>query len=420
MPTFTDLADLARAYDVQNQAELSKYDVFFVLNSIKRHQLKQCWNYFLADKRWQPNMGPTMQGVRIEPTPVVRQFFRPAAITARANKDIFDQQEAQERATVRWHKYHSLQMYFLRNFQDFISDQIKPAQSDIDDKIIYGNELFLRTALWDRAPMLYVCKQNGDPLVVAPNSGPPAYAADPKAQNWIAQQIADCDSRLTPEIMDGIYNTAKEEMGIFPMDGAGAMAKMPKENDPMEGKFAVLLSSEAYGQLKWTPGFDKLRAITDDVLHKRFMGALFGDLNVKAESLPIRFGEDGTVPAPQVVEAGTKEMVPGPLYAKIAGSPVEIGWFIGGDVASAIEIGPPPRDFGGGASARKISGMQWNGKTRITDEILHFDAVQNVYEYNTDKEYLQIRGTATHALLPKRARNILPFMFRRTRVREVN
>lgn len=419
MPVFTDLNDLARRFETQNQDELSKYNVYFVMNQIKRIQQKQCWNYLFADRKWTPNMGPTMQGVRLEPTPIIRQFFRPAAITARANQDIFDQQESQERATVRWHKYRSRLLYFLRNFQDFISDQIKPGQADIDDKIIYGNELFLRTALWDRAPLVYVCRQGGgDPLVAAPHSGPPGYVANPKAPNWLAQQIAICDGNLTPEMLDNIYHTAKEELGIYPMDGAGAMAKMPKENDPLEGQFLLLLSGEAYGQLKWTNGFDKLRAITNDQLHRKFMGALFGDLMVKAEYLPIRFQEDATVPEPQITDE-LKELVPNPNYAKIANAPVEVGWLIGGEVASAIEIGPPPREFAGGASSKKVTGMTWNGKTVITDEVLLYDADQDIYDYNSDKEYLRIQGTATHAVLPKRAKNIMPFFFRRRRVREI-
>src|SRR5687768_13571384 len=101
MPVFTDLNDLANRFEVQNQDELSKYNVYFVMNQIKRIQQKQVWNMLFADRKWEKNMGPTMQGVRIEPTPIVRQFFRPNAITARASKDVFDQQESQERATVR-------------------------------------------------------------------------------------------------------------------------------------------------------------------------------------------------------------------------------------------------------------------------------------------------------------------------------
>jgi hypothetical protein len=418
MPVYTDLNDLAQRFEVQNQDELSKYNVYFVMNQIKRNQQKQCWNMLFADRKWEPNMGPTMQGVRLEPTPIVRQFFRPAAITGRANKDLFDQQESQERATVRWHKYESRLMYFLRNFQDFISDQIKPSMADIDDKIIWGQELFLRTTMWDRAPLLYVVGAP-DPVVAAPNSGPPAYTANPKNQNFLAAQIAACDGYLTPEVVDNLYHTAKEELGMYPMDGAGAMSKMPKENDPLEGQFLMLVSGEAYGQLKWTNGFDKLRSIQNDYLFKRFMGALFGDVRVKSEYKPIRFAEDGSAPDPEIIDNDTKDPIPNPTFAKITGAPVEVGFFIGGEVASAVECGPPPREFSGGASSKKVTGMTWNGKTYLTDEIVIRDAISGLYDYNSYKEYLRAQATATHACLPKRARNILPFFFRRRRVSEV-
>lgn len=417
MPVFTDLNDLARRFEVQNQDELSKYAVYFVMNSLKRNQIKQCWNMFFADRKWQPNMGPIMQGVRLEPTPIPRQFFRPQAITGRANQDIFDHQESQERATVRWHKYRSRLIYFLRNFQDFISDQIKPGQADIDDKILYGNELFLRTTMWDRAEVVYVAGK-ADPLVAAPNSGPSTgYLDNPKNANWLAQQVADCQARLTPELLDNIFHTAREDLGIYPFDGAGAMSKMPKENDPLEGQYVCLISGEAYGQLKWTNGFDKLRAITNDYLHKKFMGQLLGNLMVKSEYKPIRLAEDGTAHEPEVQD-DNRQPVPNPNYSKPVNSPVEVGWVIGGEVASAVEIGPPPREFAGGASAKKISGMMWNGKTYITDEIVLRDDDTGLYDYNSDHEYLRIQGTATHACLPKRAKNILPFFFRRARPSE--
>jgi hypothetical protein len=409
-----DLTDLAARFEVQNQDQFSKYSVYFIRNTIRYLQQYQVFGKLYGTKTWQSNMGPTMQGVRIEPTPKVRQFFRPAALTARANKDVFDQRESQERATVRWHKFESKEIYFLRIFQDFIDDQIKPAMKDMDEQVVYASEIFLRTLFWDRSPNVYVCGSgaNGG-LQNAPHSGPPAYTETPKSAAAIAAWLDDIDRGLTPETLENVYLVAKEDLGVIPFSGSA----MPKDNDPIQGNYVFVGSLEAFTQLKYSPGAQLLRSQDKDYLHSRFKGPFFDNLLWRCEEKPLRFAADGTAHEPEVFNEILGESLPNPNYTSLTVSPFEVGWLLGGDAYNALKIGPPPKEFNGGGSAGKAKGMNWNGKVYLTDDILIRDSNGN-YDTNSYGEFLRAQGTLTMGALPGRPRNAIPVIFRRRRVSE--
>lgn len=413
MPTLTDLSDLAQRFDVQNQAQFSKYSVYFVLNQIKfvRH-----WSIFgdlYATKDWKENMGPTMQGVRVEPTPITRAFFRPQAVTARANKDVFDQRENQERASVFWHKFESKLIYFLRNWQDFIKDQIKPAMADIDRQIVVANEIFNRTVMWDRAPYVYVC---GVGMVAAPHSGPPDYTATPKSADWIAGQLASVDvDGLTAASLHNAYLAATEDLGVLPFNGSASGE--PKENDILQGNYVLVTDREAYGQIIWDPAYERLRSQNDNHLTGKFKGPLFGNLLCRAEQYPIRFKADGSAPQPETFSEITGDTYPNPEYTGLDSGLYGVAWLLGAEAYNTVKIGPPPEAFRGGASAKQVKGMNWNGKTYLTDNILLKDSSNN-YDTNSYGEYLRGQGTLVMGSLPARPRNAIPILYRRKRVSE--
>jgi hypothetical protein len=414
MPSIIDLSDLANRYDVQNQAQFSKYSVYFVRNAIKYIHQWQVFGKLYGNKDWKPNMGDTMQGVRIEPTPKVRTFFRPNAVTARANKDVFDQRESQERATVRWHKFESKLIYFLRNWQDFIDDQIKPAMADINEQVVYANEVFLRTLFWDRSPNVYICGSGDDTgIVAAPHSGPAGYTANPKSDAWVADKLANVTQSLTPEILENVFLAAREDLAVIPFSGSPT----PKDNDPIAGNYVFVGSLEAFVQMKHTPGFANLRSQDKDYLHSRFRGPFFDNLVWRCEDKPIRFTAAGASHEPEVIDEITGESIPNPNYTSLTTSPFELGWFLGGEAYNALKIGPPPKEFNGGASANKVKGMNWNGKVYLTDDVLIKDS-NNVYDTNSYGEYLRAQGTLTMGALPARPRNAIPVIYRRRRVSE--
>jgi hypothetical protein len=414
MPTLTDLTDLAQRFDVQSQAQFSKYSVYFVRNSIKYIDWNSVFGKLYGSIDWTPNMGSTMQGVRIEPTPKVRAFFRPEAITARAKKDVFDQRESQERATLRWHKFESKLIYFLRNHQDFISDQIKPAMKDMDEQVVFANEIFLRTLMWDRSPNVYVAGAETT-LVAAPHSGPPDYTATPKSADWLTGAVLDdVRSNLTPEILENLFLVAKEDLGVTPFSGSGNS----KDNDPIQGNYVIVGGLEAFVQLKYSAGAQLLRSQDKDYLHSRFKGPFFDNLLWRCEDKPIRFTAAGVAHPPEVVNEVTGESLPNPDYTSLTTSPFEVAWICGGDAYRSVKIGPPPKEFNGGASAAKVKGMNWNGKIYLTDNVLLKDSDSN-YDTNSYGEYLRAQGTLTMGALPGRPRNAIPIVFRRKRVSEV-
>lgn len=418
MPSLIDLSDLAQRFDVQNQSQLSKYSVYFILNQIQRIRQQEVFGMLYGDKDWKPNMGDTMQGVRLEPTPKVRAFFRPNKITSRANKDVFDQRENQERSNVRWHKFESKLIYFLRNFQDFISDQIRPAMDDITEQTVYANELFIRTVMWDRSPNIYVAGDTtaAGPLNTVPHSGPGGYVENPKSAASVAALIANVKAGLEPAIIHNVYLTAKEEQGVTPFNGA--KNALPKDNDPVQGQYVLVTSAEAYGQIIWSREYARLRSNEDNHLTGKFMGALFGDVLVKGEQKPLRFDANGNGIEPEVLVEETGETIPNPLYARLDSAPYEVAWFLGADAYNTVRVGPPPKDFAGGASAKQVKGMQWNGKVYLTDDVLIKDAATGTYDTNSYGEYLRAQATLTMGALPARPRNAIPILFRRKRVSE--
>jgi len=411
-----DLTDLAARFEVQAQDQFSKYSVYFVRNTIKYLQNYEVFGKLYGTRTWQPNMGPTMQGVRVEPTPKVRQFFRPNALTARANKDVFDQRESQERATIRWHKFESKLIYFLRNYQDFIDDQIKPAMADMNEQVVFASEIFLRTLFWDRSPNVYICGSgaNGG-IQAAPHSGPPNYTETPKSADWLAGHLDDIDRGLTVETLENVYLAAKEDLGVVPFSGSAT----PKDNDPIQGNYVFVGSLEAFTQLKYSRGAQLLRSQDRDYLHSRFKGPFFDNLVWRCEDKPIRFTALGVAHEPEVFNEVLGESLPNPNYTDLNVSPFEVGWLLGGDAYNALKIGPPPKEFSGGASASKVKGMNWNGKVYLTDDILIKDANNN-YDTNSYGEYLRAQGTLTMGALPGRPRNAIPVIFRRTRVSEIS
>jgi hypothetical protein len=422
MPVQTDVGDMSlnSLYSAQNQAQFSKLAVYFALNQIERIPQLEVYSKMFGDIPWQSNMGTTLQGLRVEPTPKVRGDFRPNAVTTRANVDIFDQREYKEQAVVYWHKVQSPLIYFLRNWQDFISNQVQPAVNDINEQVVYLNEMFIRTGMWDRAPFLYVCGANG-PYTPMPHNGVVGgVGANPKTQQVLQQLFgATTPDALTLPAIHNALVTLQVDAGAAPISNPASA--LPKENDLLRGNYVLVTSSEAYGQLIWDTAFQRIRSINDNYVNNRFMDHLFGQLAVKGEQYPLRFDVNGNVVAPEVVDEPSGETVPNPNYASPAIALYEVAWIMGGSCYRSVRIGPPPKDFSGGVSAKQANGMNWNGKVYITDKILIRDgAAPNNIEYNSYGEYLRIQGTITMGLLAGRPRSCIPIIFQRRRTSELS
>lgn len=419
MPSQNDLTAAQNAtalYAIQNQAQFSKLQVYFVLNQIEQIPQMEVFGGLFGDVAWQPNMGPTMQGVRIEPTPKIRTTFRPNTVQQKALIDVYDQRENQERAVVYWHKFRGPLVYFLRNWQDFLSNQIQPAMEDINDQVVFANEMFIQTMLWDRAPNVYFA---GRGLQAAQHNGPPNYQADPKSPAWLSDQVAQIPAGgglLTLPMLEHVLLSAREEQKVAPFNGVKNFN--PKENDLLQGKYVFLTSVEQWCQLKWDPAFQTLRSLNQDYAFSKWRGSPYEDLLVRGLDKPWRFDAQGTFVAPEVQEEQTGEAIPNPNYANINTAPWEVGWFLGGQAARSIKIGPPPKEFAGGVSPKQATGMNWNGKIYITTNVLTQEVNSDgglVYDANSWGEYLRLQGTLTMGLLPKRPRNAIPVIYRRSR-----
>ncbi len=408
---------------VEQVGRYSKYNVWFALNQVRQIKMAQTYSMLYGSIAWKPNMGPTMAGVRIEPTPIARAEFRPNPLQIMPLVDVYEQGENREETAISWHDIRSRQLYFLGNFQDFFENQVMAVTKDLENQTAYMTDLYLRTFMWDRAPNVYIAGADS-PLVAAPNSGgvtPSLTAARgaAKSAGWVAPLLATADTQgLKLETIQHASITLQEDLGAVGFSGG--------TNEYMQEKYMLITSTEAASQWIWGPAFTRLRNVNKDYLSNNIQGDLFDNIAVKYERFPMRFDGNGNLVAPQVwipngIPDATDPLLkgttgPNPAYSDPAQAPWEISWLLGGDAYKSIKIGPPPKAFAGGkTSANRLSGMEWNGKITLRDDILIKDSAGNL-DFNTDKRFLQLRGTATFGAIAGRAANALPILFHRARV----
>lgn len=408
---------------VEQVGRFSKYNVWFALNQVRQIKMAQTYSMLYGTIPWKPNMGPTMAGVRIEPTPIARAEFRPNPLQIMPLVDVYEQGENREETAISWHDIRSRQLYFLGSFQDFFENQVMSVTKDLENQSAYMNDLYLRTFMWDRCPNLYVAGAD-QPLTAAPNNGgaTPSLTvarAASKAPGWVAALLPTADTQgLRLETLQHASVTLQEDLGAVGFSGG--------TNEYMQEKYCLITSSEAASQWIWGPAFTRLRNVNKDYLSNNIQGDLFDNIMVKYERFPMRLDVNGNLVPPQVwipnnVVAGEDPLLrgttgPNPAYSDINQAPWEINWLLGGDAYKAIKIGPPPSAFAGGkASPNRIGGMDWNGKITLRDDILIKDVNGNL-DFNTDKRFRQLRGTATFGAIAGRAYNALPILFHRARV----
>ncbi len=409
---------------VEQVGRFSKYSVYFALNQVQHIKHKQTFSMLYGSRDWTPNMGPTIAGVRMEPTPKARAEFRPQPLNARPKVDVYELGENREEATLYWHKFRSRQLYFIGSFQDFFKDQVVPAADDLNDQITYNNDLFIRTFMWDRSPFVYFAGVGG-PLMAAPNSGQtsPSITAAPtaaKSAAWVLDCLPMTDESLTLPVIQNASLALQIDQGAAAFKGG--------QNGYMQNKYCLICSSEAASQWIWDVAFQRLRNESKDYLNNNIEGDLFGNVMIKYEQHPMRFDTAGNLVPPEVWDprnlvAGEDatlrgETVPNPNYASPLTAPWEVAWMLGADGYKTIKIGPPPAQFAGGASAREVNGMEWNGKVRMARNILIRNS-DGTYDTNADGEFLQLRSTLTMGVIGGRPRNALPIVFRRKRVSQI-
>ena len=162
-----------------------------------------------------------------------------------------------------------------------------------------------------------------------------------------------------------------------------------------------------------------------DGVNGRFVGSLFGRITCMLEEKPLYLKEDGTFADPEtrVLDLNAfnyGESIPNSVYTGLddTASPYGWGFFVGAEGYEVIEVGPPPAAFSGNGMPKGFGKMFWNGEIMITKNLLvpcPTDDNPNNVELNVYGEYLKFISQATFAILGKQKRNIIPFLYERSR-----
>lgn len=428
MPVVINVPRGQGAWEEQDVNLFASYPFFIAANQAQRIQNYQIWDKLTGEIPWQKNMGLTVKGVSVEPSPISRQFPFPQPIGSMPLKDVISQRERVETETIYRHNFESPLIRFLPSFKDWRANQMDPAVKDINEQIVVYPDQFYRRKIWEKSPVVYVCGKEGE-LTESPTGemNSAMTATGSKNIGWLQATLptvaSDEKGTLSLRQVYRAFQVFSSDIDAPPFEGA---ANMPKDGMGIPGKYCLVASTDATAFWIDDPYLKDFKPQDLDTPHDGFYGDLFGHIRIKYERWPLRFyvgpNSSITVPAPQVYVADPNaynygETVPNPEYLN---AQYEVAWLCGAQAYRTIRVGAPPAEFASGKmSAKKFNSLDWNGKARIIDNVLvqALDSAGNVVlDTNKYGEVLQIIADAVMGILPLNRRYIMPIIFRRARV----
>lgn len=377
-----------------------------------------------------------MKGVTPQRSPVGRSFFFPNAITTVPNKDIYQVTESVEQALIYVHNYESFQFNFLPSFTAFWKTYLQFANKDIVEKIAISNNQFIETNMWYGSPYVYLCGTgltSGNPTALGNAAG---NAAGSKTTQWLLATVQGTGGN--PGVIQGltlrdVYRALmnlQEDLAAPAFMGA---RNMPKDNEGLQNKYVLLLSSEAWLNFTFDPDvLNKLQGLAPcdlNLLFNDFKGLLFGTVTCKINKYPIRFGAvdikdsvggtvlyaAGTPIPPEIFDVTDGKWKPNPYYTSLVSAPYEIAWLLGADRAKTIKVGPPPKEFATtNMPASKFYSLKWNGEVRLTDQVFITNADGSISP-NVYGEQMKFISKLTHGYLEGERRYAFPIILLRKR-----
>lgn len=364
-------------------------------------------------------MGNTMQGVRKVKSPILRSQAAPNPITSAPKRDVIEVRETQEQAILFRQNFESQLMQFIPSFADFLTDHVDATTKDIAEKVQVYQELFVRTAMFDACPRIWLCGKAQE-LTEVPGWTSPWNGTLTKTAAVMQALLAQVSKPMTLRAVSKLNTVMYSDLRISPFTGNSTGDG--SDGSALKHKYCLVMGTELWDGWVHDPFLQGNRAIDLDIITDGFQGSLFGRFTSMFEQYELRFKADGTAPAPELVEENPArynvgEPLPNPDWVN---APFGVMWAYGNEGYKSIQVGPPPRDFaGGGMTMDKFNGMDWNGKVSMTRNVLVpcLDAQNNVtYDTNKRGEYLQILADLAMGILPVQRRNVIPIIYARQRV----
>lgn len=415
-------ANACQGWTQQNVNLYNSLSYFLAKRQVERRKWWTTWSRFMGKVPWSPGMGNTMRTVITEPSPHIRQFAFPQAITGASKLDVIDIRERKQDEVVSKHKFESLVLDFLPDFKDFMS-HVNDNSKDIMEKQERFEDIYYRGRALHRAPFVWIADAASE-LVNSPVGDGNAAGTDAKTTAWMQARIAEIGNvgNLNMATLNRLITVAENDIGAPPFTGTDT----GKENVGMANKFALVCSSEAFNQFSLDPFLLNYKNCQLDVINGRFQGSLFGRITSIIEGKPLRMKADGTFPAPETREFNPDaynygETIPNPVYTSLdanTGCPYEWAFLVGAQAYDVINVGPPPAAFASNGMPNGFGKMQWNGEVVLTKNFL-VPCVQDdgstIYTTNNYGDKLKFISQVTYGIRAFQPRNIIPILFKRKR-----
>jgi hypothetical protein len=415
MPTVDNAA--CAAWSEQDTTMYNALPFYFVKLQIEYRKNWAVWAPLFGKIKWEPNMGPIMRGVRVDPSPNIRQTAYPSAICAIPHVDEILQNEVTVDAFVFRHRFESKVFDFCPDFRTFITDHIDRNVKDINEKVIRFEDIYNRTQVLEGAPFIWVANKNdGTAELTAVPVNTTGVQTKTAAMLAALGNLVGNPGNLSLCTIDLAQTIAENDLRVPPFSGS----TKPVDNAGLDDKWVLVLGSEAWNQFKYDPWMLANRPIDLNVVTEKFKGSLWGKMTCRLEDLPLRMAADGTFPAPQTVELNPAaynygETVSNPAYNAC---PFEFAWLVGAEAYKTIEVGPPPKQFASNGMPNGFGKMMWNGEVFLSKNILVpcSDVNGNIIQQpNVYGEKLKAFCQATFGAIGVQRRNIIPILFRRKR-----
>lgn len=378
----------------------------------------QRWPKLLKAKNWEPNVGNIMRGVRKDKPAVLRNQEVPNPITQLPTKDVIEVREVHEDVQLYRKDFESNIFHFLPSFQDFLTDHVDAHNEAINEKQLVYADQFYRTAIFHGSPSVWRCGPQSGTELVGSAHWTQHNITLAKDQATLQDMVSAVTKPITVKMLAKLATVMMNDIGAAPF--SGKVLPDGTNGEHMRQKFCLICGSEVWDYFQFDAFVNGAKNDSMDIVTDVFTGSPVGRFVTMIERFELRIASDGTVPAPQTTEENPNaydygRAKPNPAYVD---AEFGVAFILGAESYKNMKVGAPPKDWRG-TSMNKFNQFDWNGKVRITDNVLTPGLDPDgalVYDTNKRGEYIQLISDLALGIMPIARYQALPIIYRRTRV----